>query len=124
MTAENIPEDERLGWFVRGKLMNEFYIWMGKSGYVQGWQEWREWFSGDYNWQNFTLIEASFENGGHMGNRTIELGLLGLRMRILWTHDNDAEGRQIVEERMAELLVHPECAVELDEILKAPKDHE
>ena len=117
-------EDENTGWFVRGKPMGEFYIWMGKNGYVQGWQEWREWFTGDYNWQNFTFVEASFENGGHMGNREIMLSLLGFRMRILWTSDHDAEGRQIVEERMAEILAHPECAVELDEILNGKKNDE
>jgi hypothetical protein len=115
--------DEPTGWFVRGK-MGEFYLWTGKSGYVQGWQEWREWFSGHYNWQNFTLIEIAYENGGHMGNREIMLGLLGFRMRILWTSDHEAEGRQLVLERMAEIKAHPECAVELDEILNGKHDND
>ncbi len=30
----------------------------GDKWYIQPWQEWGEWFSSRYNWQNFTLIMA------------------------------------------------------------------
>lgn len=104
-------------WFVRGTMTDEFYLWRGSLAYVQGWQEITEWFRGRWNWQNFTLIHAAYEDEKHTGHREVTLGLLGLRLRILWSYDDQARGRKIVEERVAEIKAHPDAAVELDDIL-------
>lgn len=67
-------------------------------------EEWSEWFSGEWNWRNFTLIQIYYEDECHLGNRELVLRLLGVGVRIVHVYDKDAEGRRIVEERFADLL--------------------
>lgn len=67
-------------------------------------EEWSEWFSGEWNWRNFTLIQIYYEDECHLGNHEVVLRLLGVGVRIVHVYDRDAEGRRIVEDSFAELL--------------------
>jgi len=50
------------------------------------WQDWKEWFKGNWNWRNFTFIKLEFEscNYGEEVWRRYELrfGLLGFNFEI------------------------------------------
>lgn len=77
----------------------EFGNWL-----IQFSEEWSEWFCGEYNWRNFTLIQIYYEDECHLGNRELVLRLLGVGVRIMYVYDQDAEGRRIVNERLNELM--------------------
>lgn len=66
-------------------------------------EEWSEWFSGRWNWVNFTLIKIYYEDEICMGNRELELRLLGLGVRIVHLYNRAAPERQLVAERLKEL---------------------
>lgn len=66
-------------------------------------EEWSEWFRPGMNWRNFTLIQVYYEDECHLGNRELALRLFGIGVRIVHTYDKDAEGRVIIDERLAEI---------------------
>lgn len=77
----------------------------GDKWYIQPWTEWKEWLNPRrYNWQNFTLVQAEFENDACMGQRSIELGLLGFRLRIQWATGVETENMREVRARLDDWL--------------------
>lgn len=66
-------------------------------------EEWSEWFSGTWNWRNFTLIKIYYEDECHLGNRELELCLLGLGLRIVYLYDRKAAGRVIINDCLEEI---------------------
>ena len=67
-------------------------------------QQWSEWFVGKWNWRNFTFIELSYEDESNMGGIEILVALMGLRVRIYWIVNPDAEMRQEIMRRHDDLL--------------------
>lgn len=90
----------------------------GKRWGLQFYQDWSEWFGGACNWRNFHLIGLEYEDEYCMGQREIVAYLLGLGLRLHWCYNTEAAGLQLVKERMAEILVHPEAAVPLEDVLR------
>lgn len=89
-----------------------------RGGAIWFTEEWSEWFRKGFNWRNFHLIEVSYEDACHMGQREIVLFLFGLGLHIQWCYREEAEGLAILQERMAEIEVHPETAIPLAEALE------
>ena len=72
-----------------GKDFKEFFLLQWDNGYVQFWHEWDQVKFKKFNWITFVICEFEIER--QLGDGfTIELGLLGFRLRInaLW---NDSE---------------------------------
>src|SRR3990167_5142107 len=68
-------------FFKKDKDTEELYLVEWKHGYVQGWTEWNQIRYKRFNWITFVLIEFEIER--ELGDGiTIELGLLGFRLRI------------------------------------------
>lgn len=84
-------------------------------------QEWTEWFRKGFNWRNFHLIEISYEDECHMGQREVRVFLLGFGCTIQWCYDEAAHGLALVQDRMAEIMTHPEAAIPLETALEQIK---
>jgi hypothetical protein len=79
-------------------------------------QEWTEWHTEGWNWRNFHLIELSYEDTSHMGQREIRLFLLGIGLFVQWCYDETAEGLMIIRERMADIEAHPERCIPWEDV--------
>lgn len=69
-------------------------------------EEWSEWFSGRWNWVNFTLIKIYYEDEICMGQRELELRLLGVGVRIVHLYNRETPMRSDVKKMMGELLAN------------------
>lgn len=56
---------------------------------IDSWQQWREWFSGNFNWKNFAFIEIAYEWEHYCEAHEIQLSLLGLCARITYWYGKD-----------------------------------
>lgn len=56
---------------------------------IDFWQQWTEWFSGHWNWKNFTLIEISYEWELYCKGHELSLVILGLHCRLTWWYSKD-----------------------------------
>ncbi len=81
-------------------------------------EEWTEWFRKGFNWRNFHLIELSYEDACHMGQREIVVFVLGFGIHLQWCYREQAEGLAILQERMAEIEAHPETVIPLQTMLE------
>lgn len=63
-------------------------------------QDWTEWFSGGYNWKEFTLIHVYYEDEVCMGTRELLLALLGLTLRITYLYDDKTGMRTKIQQRL------------------------
>lgn len=97
--------------------MVEFENW-----YIQFRQQWTEWFTGRYNWKTFTVAHIEYEDETCTANRSFVFFLLGVGFHIQWSTGRESPALDIAKERMAEIELHPECAVDLEEILNRPSD--
>lgn len=71
---------------------------------IEAWQQYSEWFTGNWNWQNFTLIEISYEHDGGCGNYELQLSLAGLCLRLTWFKKEPGPQLKLAMERRDELM--------------------
>lgn len=81
-------------------------------------QEWTDWFRSGLNWRNFHLIEISYEDEVYMGQRELVVFLLGLGVTFKWCYETKSKGLQMVKDRVADIRMHPEAAVRLEDVLR------
>lgn len=89
-----------------------------RSWSFQSLQDWTEWFQSGMNWRNFHLIVLEYEDEICMGQREIVGYLLGLGFRLQWCYNEKAKHLELVQDRMAEIMAHPEAAIPLAEALE------
>jgi hypothetical protein len=99
--------------------MFEFDNW-----YIQFHQSWTEWIFGQYNWKTFTFIHIEYEDETCTANRSIVVYFLGIGFHIQWSTGKNAPALDMAQERMAQILAHPECAVEMEEFLNPKGPHD
>lgn len=58
-------------------------------------EQWSQFFSDGYNWQEFDIIRLSFEKENVHGMFEIEIYVLGLGIRLYWTWN-----KEMLEERL------------------------
>ena len=70
--------------FFKRDKHNEFYIAEWKTGYIQVWEDWSQYFRPkNYNWLNFRPIWFEIDYDKLAGeNFSIEFGLLGFNLRF------------------------------------------
>lgn len=76
---------------------HEFYLVEWPSGYIQGWHEWDQIRFWKFNWITFVLIEFEIER--ELGDGfSVELGLLGFRLRFYWRWKDSEEMKQLIKD--------------------------
>lgn len=76
-------------------------IQVGKFAITLG-EEWSEWFQKGWNWKNFTLIQAAYEDEICMGSREVVVSLFGFRMWVNWVYDANTPTRIEMYRRLDE----------------------
>lgn len=55
------------------------------------WQQWLEWFKGNWNWKNFALIEISYEFEAYCEAHELQFSLLGFCVRLTYWYGDLGE---------------------------------
>src|SRR5258708_1729696 len=82
-----------------GDSYNEYFLADWYGGYIQIWEEWSQLGKpNQYNWIYFTFLEVRLEIERQLGDGfTIELGLLGFRIRIYHMFNTSEYGKDLLK---------------------------
>ncbi len=85
--------------FKHGRF-NEFYLVEWKTGYIQVWEDWTQFFKAkQYNWLTLRPIYLEFDYDKMAGEHfSIELGLLGFNIRFHQFVKNNKAGKELDKE--------------------------
>lgn len=56
---------------------------------IDAWQQWSEWFGGNWNWKNFVVIEIGYEFEAYCEGHEFQFSLLGLCLRLTYWYSKD-----------------------------------
>lgn len=59
---------------------------------------WSDWKFRDVNWINIDVLRLYYERAHYSGNSEVELAILGLHLRVTWTHN-----REVLDEFAGEM---------------------